>query len=59
MGSKWSGSYADTYMGKFERRHIYPRIQGKHLAYTRFKDDVFMIWTDGKQSLLKFFEEIN
>ena len=59
MGSKCSGSYADTFMGKFEGDHIYPRIEGKHLCYTRFKDDVFLIWTDGKESLLKFFEEIN
>ena len=57
MGSKCSGSYADTYMGKFETDNIYPRLAGKHLVYTRFKDDIFMIWTDGKDSLLKFFEE--
>ena len=59
MGSKCSGSYADTYMGKFETDHIYPRIAGNHLGYTRFKDDVFLIWTAGKDSLLKFFEDIN
>ena len=59
MGSKCSGSYADTFMGKFEADHIYPRIAGKHLGYTRFKDDVFLVWTDGKDSLLKFFEDIN
>ena len=59
MGSKCSGSYADTFMGKFEADNIYPKTADKSLAYSRFKDDVFMIWTDGKASLLNFFKEIN
>ena len=46
-------------MGKLEKDHIYPRIGGRHLCYTRFKDDVFLIWTAGEQSLLQFFHEIN
>ena len=59
MGSKCSGSYADIFMGDFEARHIYPRINGKHKAYTRFKDDIFLIWTGGEAALLDFFQEIN
>ena len=59
MGSKCSGSYADIFMGKFEKEHIFPRIRGRHLCYTRFKDDIFFIWTGSEKSLLKFFDDIN
>ena len=59
MGSKCSGSYADIFMGKFETEHTFPRIRGRHLCYTRFKDDIFFIWTGSERSLLKFFEDIN
>ena len=59
MGSKCSGSYADIFMGSFENQHIYPRINRKHRGYTRFKDDIFLIWTAGEAALLDFFQEIN
>ena len=59
MGSKCSGSYADIFMGDFESTHIYPRISEKHRCYTRYKDDIFLIWTDGEESLKNFVEEIN
>ena len=59
MGAKCSGSYADLFMGRFESLHIYPRINHRHRLYTRFKDDIFFVWTDGEASLLQFFEEIN
>ena len=30
MGAKCSGSYADIFMGQFEGRHIFPRIDRRH-----------------------------
>ena len=59
MGAKCSGSYSDLFMGRFEGLHIYPRINNKHNLYTRYKDNIFLIWTDGEASLKKFFDEIN
>ena len=59
MGAKCSGSYADLFMGLFESRFIYPRINDKHRLYTRFKDDIFLVWTAGEASLLEFFKDIN
>ena len=59
MGAKCSGSYSDLFMGRFEGLHIYPRINNKHNLYTRYKDDIFLVWTDGEASLKKFVEEIN
>ena len=43
-------------------KHIYglvPRIKHKHVAYYRFIDDIFFIWTGSEAELLKFFYEIN
>ena len=59
MGSKCSGSYADLFMGLFEAKYIYPRIANRHRSYVRFKDDIFLIWTDGEESLKHFIKEIN
>ena len=39
--------------------YIYPRIKHKHVAYYRFIDDIFFIWTGSEAELLKFFHEIN
>ena len=58
MGSKCSSSYADIFRGKFETDKIYPLINGKHLCYYRFRDDIFMIWT-GEKALKEFFIKIN
>ena len=59
MGSKCSCTYADLFMGNFETRKIYPLIEGKHLCYYRFRDDIFMIWTGGESALKKFLEDVN
>ena len=59
MGSKSSCRYADIFMDDFETRYIYPRISDKYLAYYRFVDDIFMLWTGTKADLLAFFKEIN
>ena len=59
MGSKCSSSYADVFMGKFETDKIFPKIDRKHLCYVRFRDDIFMIWTAGENSLKEFIQEIN
>ena len=59
MGSKSSCRYADVFMDDFETKFIYPRIRNKYLAYYRFVDDIFMIWTGTEAELLSFFKEIN
>ena len=59
MGSKRSCRYADVFMDDFETRFIYPRIHNKNMAYYRFVDDIFMIWTGTEAELLSFFKEIN
>ena len=59
MGSKSSCKYADIFMDNFEKRYIYPRIIDKYLAYYRFVDDIFIVWTGTEEELLEFFDEIN
>ena len=59
MGTKCAPSYANLFMGKFEKKYIYNRIKNKSKLYLRFIDDIFMIWTPSKEDLLNFIQEIN
>ena len=59
MGSKSSCRYADVFMDDFETKHIYPRTLNRALAYHRFVDDIFMLWTESEANLKAFFEQIN
>ena len=59
MGTKCAPSYANLFMGKFEKKYIYNRIKNKSKLYLRFIDDIFMIWTSSKEDLLNFIQEIN
>ena len=40
--------YADVFMDDFENKHIYPRTINQALAYYRFVDDMFMLWTESE-----------
>ena len=59
MGTKCSPPYANLFMGKFEERHILPRIRELVLLYVRFIDDIFFLWKGTEEKLLQFFEELN
>ena len=59
MGSKSSCHYADVFMDDFEIKHIYPRTLNQALAYYRFVDDIFMLWTESEAKFKTFFEQIN
>lgn len=59
MGTKCAPSYANLFMGKFEKDHLYPRIKGKCITYLRYIDDILLIWTASKQELKEFIEYAN
>ena len=59
MGSKSSCHYTDVFMDDFENKHIYPRTLNQALAYYRFVDDIFMLWTESEAKFRAFFEQIN
>ena len=59
MGTICAPAYANTFMASFESKFIYPYIKVKVVTFLRFIDDVFMIWTDTEEELLKFINELN
>ena len=59
MGSICSPSYANLFMGYFESKYLYPLIRGKCKFYTRYIDDIFMIWKGTEEELKEFLIMIN
>jgi hypothetical protein len=58
MGTKAAVGYANNSMGDFETRHVYTYpLQPK--IYLRFIDDIFIIWTHGRDSLDEFIAHLN
>ena len=59
MGTIAAPSYATIYMGHFEEKHIYPEINNDCLFYTRYIDDIFLIYTGGERKLIEFLTKLN
>jgi len=58
MGTKVAPSFAVTYMGSFEKEHVYTyRLQPT--LYLRYIDDIFMIWPHGLHELELFTHHMN
>ena len=58
MGTKVAPSFAITYMGDFEEKHVYTYAH-QPLMYLRYIDDIFIIWQHGENELLKFTTHMN
>jgi hypothetical protein len=58
MGSKVAPSYANLFMGNFEQRFLDTQ-EKKPSFIRRFLDDMFMLWTHGKEALLNFLTAMN
>ena len=58
MGTKMAPSYANLYMGHLEDRLLRQATE-KPLVWFRFIDDIFFIWTHGKEKLTQFFNQCN
>ena len=43
----------------FEKEYLYPVIRGKCIFYTRYIDDIFLIWKGTEAELKEFFKMIN
>ena len=58
MGTKMAPLYANIFMGILEKQMLctYPH---KPFIYFHYIDDIFMIWTDGEDSLDTFLEHCN
>jgi len=58
MGTKVAVGYANNALGRFEKEHVsnYP-LQPR--IYLRYIDDLFLIWTKGREELDKFITHLN
>ncbi|CAJ0949880.1 unnamed protein product, partial [Ranitomeya imitator] len=61
MGSNVAPAYANLYMDRFERDHIYsnPLFQQHAITWFRYIDDIFCIWLGDFSSLSTFFNTLN
>ena len=59
MGTKCAPSYANVFIDLFEERYIYPLIEKISKIYLRFIVDIFLIWTETTDQLMKFKRQIN
>ena len=59
MGTKYTPTYANIFMGIFEETHIYLLIKQKVQLYLRYIDDIFFIWTGSENELKQLISKIN
>ena len=59
IGTICTPSYANIFMDHFERKYIYPYLEGLSQSYLRFIDDIFFIWTGSKDQLITFLNDLN
>ena len=58
MGTKAAVAYANTTLGFFEDKFVYT-YKVQPLLYKRFIDDIFIIWTQGRDKLDDFISHLN
>lgn len=61
MGSNVAPTYANLFMDKFERQHVYthPDYSDHVLLWLRYIDDIFFIWTGDTEKLLDFKTDLD
>ena len=59
MGTNCVPAYANIFMDHFERKHVYPFLEGLSRSYLRFVDDIFFIWTGSEDQLITFSNELD
>ena len=59
MGTKYTPTYANIFMGIFEETHIYLLIKQKVQLYLIYIDDIFFIWTGSENKLKQLISKIN
>lgn len=58
MGTRMAPSYASLFMGKFEKEFL-DSCDVQPFLWLRFLDDIFMIWDDSEEQLLRFLNKLN
>ena len=58
IDTKFASPYTCIFMDKFETNFLKTQ-KLQPFVWSRYKDDVFFIWTHGKEELQNFMKEIN
>ena len=58
MGTKMAPAYANIFMGTLESR-ILSETNPSPIHWKRYIDDIFLVWTDTKESLEQFIKSID
>ena len=58
IGTRMAPSYANIFMDKLERQLISNALIKPH-TWWRFIDDIFIVWTEGEESLKEFIDYLN
>lgn len=58
MGTRVAPTFANLFMARFEKLHVYTHTPRPDL-WLRFIDDIFMIWSHGRDSLDQFVRHLN
>ena len=59
MGTICAPAYANIFMGKFEKLHIYPCLRNFSTFYCWFIDDIFFLCNGTESELTKFTHNLN
>ena len=59
MGTICAPGYANIFIGKFDKLHIYPYLRNFSTFYCRFIDDIFFLWNGTEFELIKFIDNLN
>ena len=59
MGTVCAPNYANLFMGIFEEKFIFPKIENKNLLYLRYIDDIILLWNSTQENLELFIRELN
>ena len=57
IGTICAPVYANLFMGKLEKLHIYSYAKNFSTFYCRFIGDIFFLWNGTKSELIKFIEK--
>ena len=58
MATTCTLNYANIFMVRFEKKHIYPFIKCKVDLHLKYIDDIFFIWKGTEEELKNLFNKI-
>ena len=59
MSTICAPAHVDIFMAEFEQKYIYTLTKYKSILFSRYIDDIFMVWTKSEKQLKDFTSELN